>query len=101
MSIKCRITTRFAILLVVAALAFAHEGFDHVMGTVVKLADSVLTVKTAKGEVAVKLDEKTAITKNGLTAQRTDLAPGVRVVVDIPEGNKDRLAHSVKIGVAK
>ena len=29
-----------------------------------------------------------------------DLIPGARVVVDIPEGNKEMLAHSVKIGVA-
>ena len=30
-----------------------------------------------------------------------ELKPGVRVVVDIPEGNKEKLAHSVKIGAAK
>ena|ERR1700676_2973757 len=83
-----------------AAPGFAHGGFDHVMGTVVKVTDNVLTVKTAKGNVDVKLDDKTELTKNDQKAQLADLAPGARVVVDIPEGNKDKLAHSVKIGTA-
>jgi len=79
---------------------FAHGGFDHVMGTIVKVADNVLTVKTTKGNVDVKLDEKTELTKNDQKAQLSDLAPGARVVVDIPEGSKDKIAHSVKIGSA-
>ena len=89
-----------ATLVFVAAPAFAHGGFDHVMGTVVKVADNVLTVKTAKGNVDVKLDDKTDLTKNDQKAQVSDLAPGARVVVDIPEGSKDKIAHSVKIGTA-
>ena len=57
-------------------------------------------MKTAKGNVDVKLDDKTELTKNDLKAQRQDLTTGARVVVDIPEGNKEMLAHSVKIGTA-
>ena len=87
-------------LLVLAAPAFAHGGFDHVMETVVTVANNVLTVKTAKGNVDVKLDGKTDLTKNDLKAQPSDLTPGARVVVDIPEGSKDKIAHSVKIGAA-
>jgi hypothetical protein len=89
-----------AVFVFAAASAFAHGGFDHVMGTVVGVANNVLTVKTAKGNVDVKLDDKTELTRNGLKAQLGDLAPGARVVVDIPEGSKDRVAHSVKIGTA-
>jgi hypothetical protein len=70
------------------------------MGTVVKVANNVLTVKTTKGNVDVKLDDKTEITKNDQKALVVDLKPGVRVIVDIPEGNKEKLAHSVKIGTA-
>jgi hypothetical protein len=88
------------ILFVFAAPVFAHGGFDHVMGTVVKVANNVMTVKTAKGNVDVKLDEKTEFTRNDQQAQLADLIPGVRVVVDIPEGSKDKIAHSVKIGTA-
>src|ERR1700730_4977586 len=88
------------ILLAVAASAptFAHGGFDHVRGTVVKVANNVLTVKTAKGNVDVKLDNQTYLRKNDHKAQLTDLKLGVRVIVDVPEGSKDKIAHSVKIG---
>jgi len=89
-----------SILLASSALLFAHGGFDHVTGTVVKLENSVLTVKTAKGDVPVTLDAKTEITQNDKPAQAADLKAGVRVVVDIPEGSKTKLAHSVKIGTA-
>ena len=88
------------VLAALAAQMIAHGGFDHVIGTVVKVENNVLTVKTAKGNVDVKLNEKTEITSNGQKAQVADLKPGSRVVVDVPEGSKDKVAHSVKIGVA-
>ncbi len=100
------ITTRscagffIAVSLVFSASAYAHGGFDHVQGTVVTATDKAVTVKTAKGNVDVKLDAKTELTKGKEKAQVTDLIPGVRVVVDIPEDSKDKIAHSVKIGVA-
>src|SRR5882672_10884368 len=80
------------VLLVIAASAptFAHGGFDHVRGTVVKVANNVLTVKTAKGNIAVKLDNQTDLTRNGQKVQLTDLKPGARVIVEVPERSKDR-----------
>jgi hypothetical protein len=87
--------------LALAAQLAAHGGFDHVIGTVVKIENNVLTVKTAKGNVDVRLNEKTEITKNDQKAQTADLKPGTRVVVDVPEGSsKDMIAHSVKVGVS-
>jgi hypothetical protein len=83
-----------------AVQLLAHEGFDHVTGTIAKVAGNVVTVKTTKGNVDVNLDAKTEITKNGLKAKPADLIAGARVVVDVPEGSKDMVAHSVKIGVA-
>jgi len=98
--------TQAAALLGVALLLFgvqlyAHGGFDHVIGTVVKAENNVLTVKTAKANVDVRLNEKTEITRNDQKAGIADLKPGARVVVDIPEGSKDKLAHSVKIGITE
>ena len=86
-------------LLFTTAPVFAHGGFDHVRGTVVKTSHNVLTVKTIKGNMDVKLNDKTELTKNDRKATVADLTAGARVVVDIPEGSKDNLAHSVKIGV--
>lgn len=85
-------------LLVCTAPVFAHGGLDHVRGTVVKVTHHILTVKTLKGNMDVKLNDKTELTKNDRKAELADLTPGVRVVVDIPGGSKDHLAHSVKIG---
>src|SRR5882724_1767878 len=82
------------ILLVAAASApaFAHGGFEHVRGTVVKVANNVLTVKTAKGNVDVKLDSQTELTRNDQKAQLADLKPGARVIVDVPAGSKEKIA---------
>src|SRR5438105_772850 len=87
-------------LLAFAAHVMAHGGFEHVIGTVVKLENNVLTVKTAKGNVDVRLNEKTEITRNDRKAELADLKPGIRVVVDVPVNSKDRVAQGIKIGVA-
>ena len=94
-------TLLLAAMLAFASHVMAHGGFEHVIGTVVKVENSVLTVKTAKGNVDVKLAGNTEITQSDHKAAAADLKPGVRVVVDIPEGSKDKVAHSVKIGVAR
>ena len=87
-----------AILIALGAPLLAHGGFDHVIGTIAALSGYVLTVKTAKGNVDVKLGPKTEISSNNKQALASDLKRGLRVVVDIPEGSKDHVAHSVKIG---
>ncbi len=86
--------------LLIASQLIAHGGFDHVIGTVVKVENNVLTVKTAKGNVDVELNEKTEITRNDQKAVAADLTPGTRVVVDVPEGAKTKIAHSVKVGIS-
>ena len=95
------ITTKLltiALLLASGMAVFAHGGFDHVTGTVAGVAGNVLTVKTTKGNVDVKLDDKTEISRGDQKALASDLKPGLRVIVDIPEGSKDNIAHSVKVG---
>ena len=84
----------------VTTFAFAHGGFEHVAGTVTSIQGDTITVKTAKGDVAVKLTPKTEITKDGHKADVSDLKPGTRVVIDIPEGAKEKTAHSIKVGAA-
>ena len=96
-------TLAVAIVLSVFALAapvLAHGGFDHVIGTVSKVDNNVMTVKTTKGDVDVKLNAQTEISRGDQKAAVDDLKPGTRVVVDIPEGSKDHVAHSVKMGAA-
>jgi hypothetical protein len=102
---RTTITSRHTLWMAIIAFAltaalFAHGGFDHVIGTVVQASNTVLTVKTAKGNVDVKLNDKTEISRNDQKIQAADLKPGTRVVVDIPEGSKDKIAASVKAGAA-
>ena len=91
---------RINVLLIIAASApvLAHGGFEHIRGIVVKVVNNVLTVKTDKGNVDVKLGNQTYLIRNDQKAQRTDLKFGARVVVDVHEGSNDKLAHSVQIG---
>src|SRR5438093_12807268 len=95
------ITRRIAMFGIVLALLetaqlFGHGGMKHVMGTVVKVDNNVLTVKTANGNVDVQLNDKTEITSNNQPAQITDLKPGTRVVVDVMGEGENKVAHSVK-----
>ena len=98
---RFHITTAKA-LLAIAALTpvFAHGGFEHIRGTVAKVANNVLTVKTAKGNIIVKLDSRTDITRNDHKAQVLDLKPGARVIAEVPEGSQNHIAQSVRIGGA-
>src|SRR5215471_19034393 len=80
-----------AALLAFASIAFGHAGFNHVMGTVAKISGNVLTVKTAKGNVDVKLSDRTELTRNGQKAALADLKPVTRVVAEVPEGSKDNV----------
>ena len=87
-----------AAALSIAPALCAHGGFRHVMGTVAKVSDNRLTVKTAKGNVDVKLSDKTEFEGNDRKAQIRDLKPGTRVVAEVPEGSADNVAQSIKIG---
>src|SRR5215813_8111917 len=92
-----RLTIVILIVIAASVPAFAHGGFNHVKGTVVKVANNLLTVKTATGNVDVKLNNKAYLTRNDQKAQLADLKLGARVVVDVAEDSKDKVAHSVKI----
>ena len=87
-------------LVTFTAHVFAHGGMEHVMGTVVKVENNVLIVKTAKGNVDIQLNGKTAITSNKQPAQLADLTPGTRVVVDVMGEGKNKVAHSIRLGKA-
>ena len=89
-----------AAVLAIAPAIFAHAGFHHVIGTVAKVSGNMLTVKTAKGNVDVKLNDKTELTRNDRKAQIADLKPGTRVVAEVPEESTDHVAQSIKIGAA-
>ncbi len=100
-SILTRAVLLSASLLTTGALMFAHGDFTHVMGTVAKVGPGSITVKTAKGDVAVKFDAKTELTKDSKKVEASELTVGSRVVVDLPGKGKNPPAASIKIGVTE
>jgi hypothetical protein len=52
-ALKCRAgLLSIFVMVAVAGQLYAHGRFDHVVGTVVKVEQNVLTVKTTKGGVS-------------------------------------------------
>ncbi len=84
-----------------AALALAHGGLEHVMGTVAKISDASITVTTAAGKtVEVTLDAKTTYSRNSQAIQKTDLKVGDRVVIHAEKSGAKLIAHTVETGAA-
>jgi hypothetical protein len=83
-----------------AGAAFAHGGKSHqLLGTVKLLHENHLVVTATDGhEVTVTLTPKTQYEKDKKPAQRSDLAAGVRVSIQLTEDDKN--AVKVKIGKA-
>ena len=93
----------FAILALVflPAIAAAHGGMEHVIGTVTSLSDNSVTVKTTAGKsVEVGFDAKTTFSRNNQTIHRADLKVGDRVVIHATEVNEKLVAHTVEAGTA-
>jgi type 1 fimbria pilin len=89
-------------LMLASAAAYAHNGVEHVMGTVTSVTDSSITVDTVKHtSVTVAIDPTTTYMKNNAQASRKDLKAGDRVVIDAKENaDKKLVGVTVKMGSA-
>jgi hypothetical protein len=80
----------------------AHNGEEHVNGTIAKISETSVTVNTTAGKmVEVAFEAKTAFTKSSQPIQKTDLKVGDRVVIHAGEVHEKLIAHTVQVGVAK
>jgi len=62
------------LFLALAAVAFAHGTYTHVMGTVTKITDSEITVETMDKQVTVvRIAANTSFLKGGAAATLKDL----------------------------
>jgi hypothetical protein len=87
--------------LLFALAASAHGNEEHVMGTVVKISNSTITVETtAKKTVEVAVTNKTKFEKSGQPAALHDLAVGDRVVIHAGKSENKLEAVTVKFGSA-
>lgn len=91
-----------AALLVGSAIAFAHNGIEHILGTVTITTSDSITVETVKHtKVTVLVDSTTTYTHQDMKMSLSDLKAGERVAINAKEGaDKKLIAISVKWGVS-
>lgn len=89
-------------LALLPTIARAHGGEEHVTGTVTKISDTSVTVKTTAGKtVEIGFDAKmTTYERAKQPIQKTDIKVGDRVVIHAMEVNEKMVAHSVEVGTA-
>lgn len=82
------------------AMAFAHQGVEHVMGTVVAVTGTSITVDTLKhASVTVLIGPATKFTKSDAHASLKDLKVGDRVAINAkPNSDKKLVAVTVRLG---
>jgi len=88
-------------LALLPTIAVAHGGEEHVIGTVIKISNTSITVKTTDGKtVEVGVDAKTTFARAKQPIQKTDIKVGDRIVIHAVEVNEKLVAHTVEIGAA-
>jgi hypothetical protein len=89
-------------LALLPTIATAHGGEEHVIGTVTKISDTSVTVKTTAGKIVeVGFDTKmTTYARAKQPIQKTDIKVGDRIVIHAMEVNEKLVAHTVEIGAA-
>src|SRR5262249_48581526 len=88
------------ILILGSAIGYAHNGVEHVLGTITAITDSSITVDTLKHtSVTVAIDPATKFTRGDAQASRKDLKVGDRVAIDANESaGKKLVGVNVKLG---
>jgi hypothetical protein len=87
-------------LALLPTIATAHGGEEHVTGTVTKVSDTSVTVKTTAGKtVEVGFDAKmTTYVRAKQPVQKTDIKVGDKIVIHAMEVNEKLIAHTVELG---
>src|SRR6266478_615656 len=76
-------------LTLLPTVATAHGGEEHVTGTVTKISDTSVTVKTTAGKIVeVGFDAKTTYARGKEPLQKTDIRVGDRIVIHAVEVNE-------------
>jgi hypothetical protein len=89
-------------LALLPAIVSAHGGEEHVIGTVTKVSDTSVTVKTTAGKIVeVGFDAKmTTYARAKAPTQKSDVKVGDRIVIHAMEVNEKLVAHTVELGAA-
>ena len=89
-----------AAFLMASTIAFAHNGIEHILGTVTAVTDNSITVETLKhASVTVLVDAKTVFTHKSDKGLLKELKAGERVAINAKENSDKKLvALTVKWG---
>ena len=88
-----------ALVVAISAGALAHNGNDHVRGTVTQVSAQSVTVQLAdKTTKTLTISAKTAFETAGKPGQLADIKIGERVIIDVPEHGSSALL--IKVGAA-
>jgi len=100
---KARVLILIVCMSLVTAAALAHEGEEHILGTVTKVAQDSITVKKRENAVVtVAVVPATIFTKDKVSAKIADLKVGDRVVIHAKESGGKLVADIVQfVSVAK
>jgi ribosomal protein S1 len=91
-----------ALVLAISAGALAHNGNDHVRGTVTQVSAQSVTVQLAdKTSKTLTISAKTEFEAAGKPGHLADVKVGDRVVIDVPEHGSSALLIKVGAGPAK
>lgn len=94
----------FALFLLLAnsRVAYAHNGVEHLMGTVTKVSAEAVTVETTgKKIVEISVNSKTKYTRNDKAAVAGDMKVGDRVMINAKQVNEKLVADTVKLGTSE
>jgi len=95
------LATLFTLVLMVSS-AYAHNGMEHVMGTVSSIADNSITVTTTDGKTqTVTTTADTKFSKMNAAIALKDIKVGDHVVIHATKKNDKLIAATVQVGMGK
>ena len=94
------VASSICILLFLSTMVFAHGNEKHVMGTVTKVDDTSIVVKTKEGDKTVMVMPTTKFMKGTAALTQKDVKVGDRVVIHAMPMGEMLHATEVKIGTA-
>jgi hypothetical protein len=95
------LATLFLLVLMVSS-AYAHNGMEHVMGTVASITDNSIMVTTTDGKSqTVTTTADTKYTKTDAAIALKDIKVGDHVVIHASKKNDKLIAATVQVGMGK
>src|SRR6266702_2104886 len=98
---KKLLATLFTLVLMVSS-AYAHNGMEHVMGTVASITDNSITVTTTAGKSqTVTTTADTKYSKMDAAITLNDIKVGDQVVIHAAKKDNKLIAATVQVGMGK